>query len=256
MQPWPLLREAASSPDPTLRLAAVRLALKMPANEELREITDRWIHDHFVPVRREGLALLAERFPGSAPLALNEYLFDANATVRAIARFFLRGLGVADFAALYRDALGAGVPNRSSTLRGLGETGSRGDVETILPFLVSEAPSIRRAAVQAVAALDLDGQRDRLVALLGDAGPGVSREARESLEHHAVGVSAERLWSVFESTPFLHVKQNVLAVMARVSRWESLPCLVRACAAPEQAVARRAETAPMSFTIANVATTL
>jgi hypothetical protein len=81
------------------------------------------------------------------------------------------------------------------------------------------------------------------VALLGDAAPGVSREARTALEDHAVGISAEPLWTAFEGTPFLHAKRNLLAVMARLSRWESLPCLVRACGVREQTVARTARSA-------------
>jgi HEAT repeat protein len=215
----------------------------MPATEELRQTAAKWGHDRFVPVRREALALLAERFPDSARPALNESLFDRNATVRGSARFYLRALGVTDFAALYREALGASVRDRASTLRGLGETGDREDVDAVLPFLEGTGPAIRRASVEALGALDRDGQLGRLVALLGDAAPGVSREARTALEDHAVGISAEPLWTAFEGTPFLHAKRNLLAVMARLARWESLPCLVGACGVREQTVARTARTA-------------
>jgi hypothetical protein len=174
---------------------------------------------------------------------LNESLFDGNATVRGTARFYLHALGVTDFASIYRQALGANVRDRASTLRGLGETGDRKDVDAVIPFLEDTGPSIRRASVAALATLDRDGQLGRLVALLGDAAPSVSREARKALEDQAVVISADRFWTAFEGTPFLHAKRNLLAVMARLSRWESLPCLVRACGAREPTVAQDARAA-------------
>ena len=236
---WPALRAASASSDPMLRLAAVRAAAQAAPGPELWELAAAWGRDPLAAVRREALQVLAAAFPDRALPLLEAGLLDGSAPVRRVSRFLLRGRGRGDFAARYRQAMSSGQ-GLAAALRGLGETGERADVEHVLAHLDHPSPSVRRAAVEALAALDGDHQVDRLLEALASATPGVSRAGRMALCGRAHAAGGPRLWAIFASSTHHHVRVNALAVMAALDRWDALPLLVRAAAGADPLVAARA----------------
>jgi HEAT repeat protein len=236
---WPALRAASASSDPMLRLAAVRGAANAAPGSELWELASTCVRDPLAAVRREALQALDAAFPDRALPVLEGALLDGSAPVRKAARSLLRSRGRGDFAGRYREALSSGQ-RLAAALYGLGETGERADVEHVLVHLGHPSPSVRRAAVEALGALDGDRQVGRLLEALESATPGVSRAGRTALSGRAHAAGGPRLWAILASSPHPHVRLNALAVMAALDRWDSLPLLVRAAAGTTPLIAMRA----------------
>src|SRR6185369_11285928 len=91
-----------------------------------------------------------------ALLLLEEALLDENTSARWQARILRIARGPVDLAGFYRMALStAASPARvRGALLGLGESGARGDVALVKPYLEAERPSVRRAALRALADLE------------------------------------------------------------------------------------------------------
>lgn len=238
-----VLRAATQAPDPMLRLAAVRAAKDVRADDALRDLMSRWRHDASAAVRREALLLLlTTRSQDETRQALHDSIFDPNASMRALARFHLGRLGVGNFARVYCEALRAPCgPSTAAALRGLGETGGREHAPLALAWLERPELRVQRAALRALSSLDGEHHVARLVQALGSAPHGVSREARDALLTRVGLVGADALAALVEGSPHVHVQLNALTLVNRLSRWEALPHLVRACDSPTAAVARRAQ---------------
>ena len=118
---------------------------------------------------------------------------------------------------------------------GLGETGTQGDVATILAHFDDPAPRIQRAGLRAVAQLDGDRHVDRFLARFRLAGR--LKRAREALRTRATLLSSDRLRRVASSASRLHVKLNTLFLLNCLNRWEALPDLILAADSSEAPVA-------------------
>ena len=218
--------------DPVIRLAAARCArVKLP-DDALRTLLPLMKQDGSLPVRREALYASLERLPGLAPAELGAALLDTNAAMRGIARFYLRQSGDFDIPAFYRQALTASVlPSELSTaISGLGEIGEAGDAGLILSYLSHPLAKVRRAAVRAVSRLDGDNHTKALMAALADERPSVTHEAREALRSRLSLLADGALWHLFTTAALPHVRRDVLALMASLPKWESIPFLVEAAA--------------------------
>ena len=219
-----------ADPDPVIRLAAARcVRVKLP-DDTLRALLPLMKQDAFLPVRREALYASPERMPELALAELRAALLDSNAAMRGIARFHLQQPGGFDVPALYRQTLTASVsPSELSTaIGGLGETGTALDVGLILPYLPHPAAKVRRAAVRAVSRLDGDNQIEALFTALWDERPSVTHEAREALRPRLGLLDDVALWRRFKTVTQLHVRRDVLALLASLPKWESVPFLVEA----------------------------
>src|SRR5262249_10126055 len=99
---------------------------------------------------------------------------------------------------------------------------------------------IRKAAIRALGRLS---QGEHLTAFLSgliDEAPSVSREAMGALFGKVSLVSNERLWQIFCSTSHAHVKRNVLSLLERYGKWDSIYFMVKAIADPDVSVAELA----------------
>src|SRR5262249_1120488 len=73
-----------------------------------------------------------------------------------------------------------------------------------------------------------------------DEAPSVSREATGALMDKVSLIGNERLWQIFRSTSHTHVKRNVLSLLERYGKWDSIYFMVKAIADPDVSVAELA----------------
>jgi hypothetical protein len=186
--------------------------------------------DPYMPVRRIALQITVERFHALAHDVLFAALLDVNATIREVARYYLRRTAPMDFAAFYRDALGTGTGNQLlGAIHGISETGTAVDAERLLPSASQGSIRIRKAAIAAIARLQ---QGDQYLSLfmkaLVHALPGLSNAGRDALLDRAYILDTGCLAELLQTSPYMHVRKNVLRLLARVGKWTSLPYLIRA----------------------------
>lgn len=228
--------------DPVIRQAAARCVRVDLPDDALRALLPLMKRDGSLPVRREALYACLERLPELASAELTTALLDTNAAMREIARYSLRQAGDFDIPAFYRQALTASAfPSELSTaISGLGETGTAADVGLILPHLSHPLAKGRRAAVRAVSRLDGDRQTDGLLAALADGLPSVAHEAREALRPRLGLLNEGALWRLFKTEVRPHVRRDVLALLASLPKWESVPFLVEAAGDEDPLIQERA----------------
>jgi HEAT repeat protein len=232
-------RQALADPDTVVRLDAVSAARRSSSDDALIPLLPLMIGDPYPRVRREVVALVAERDIDGAIPVLRLALRDRNVIVREVARFFLRRrAAMTDFAAFYRDRLSENLPprDRAAVLAGLGETGTASDAPLVVPFLEDERPMIRRAAARALADLDIEPYLARLAGMLLDDAPAVSHAVRRILQPRASAVGGALLTRIVRRAPHPHSRLNAVAVGRSLGKWDSLPILVEAAADGDQRI--------------------
>lgn len=252
------IRVLAASPPPPDAAALVARVLADPdavARTEALALADRWLDDEalarLAPVllaeplpwtRSRALSLLARRLDGRAERRLREAILDAGAPVRQVARHHLARLGVAgDWAATCREALAAApAPARvAAALAALAESGSPGGVAVAAAWLTHPRATVRREAVRAVGALDADGYREWLLAMLADPSARVARAARGALSR-ASTLDLDQLRQAVRTVPNAHGRLEALALASRLPKWDGIVLLLEAIGSGDAAVRERA----------------
>jgi len=161
--------------------------------------------------------------------------------MRETARQFLAVAEVKDVQSFYADAICSGdEKQRFPAICGLGETGKATDVPLVVPFLNSPLTKIRRAAAYVIGRLDLEGQLERLVGVLSDVRPSVSREALKALQSKARYIPLVDLENLFVSATDFHVRRNTLTLILNTDKWKKVPVLLKACADKDARIAEQA----------------
>lgn len=233
--PDDVLKQALGDPDPTQRLVAARM---LPPGPGIRSLLLRLTRDRFPPIRATALWDLADRFPDEAEALLESALFDPSVSIRWVAR---RRLGAdRDFAPVYRQAIEGPAASLQAAISGLGETGKAADAGVLLPSLTHSSAKIRRAAVRALGKLTKGEHVAAFERALRDHAPSVSAEARKALLDRPGLVAPEHLWDLFLREERRHVRQNVLLLLDRTSKWDRLVYLLQACADGDAEIAAQA----------------
>lgn len=236
-----IIRTAMTDPDAVARSWAARHFLPDVSPSELPGVIEPMLNDRFMPVRRDALWSAATRRPDIAKQPLRAALLDSHVSMRDTARQFLAVAEVEDVAAFYADVLANGSDKqRFAAICGLGETGTTADVPVVMPFLSSPSTRLRRAAVYAIGRLDLEGQLQRLVCVLSDAKPSVSREAFKALQPKARYVALPDLEVLAAESSEIHVRRNALTLISHAAKWKKIPALLKACADKDARIAEQA----------------
>jgi|GEM_PF-1013121 len=226
------------SEDQVRRSLAVRAVARMDL-DSMRAVLPELMSAGNPPARTAGVQIAAKVGPEGEGWILAA-VSDRNSMVRATARFVLKGRG-ADFAALNRRALEAGGADAEGALLGLGDLGRAEDAEVVEPFLAAARPHVRAAAVKTLDRLLRDAAVPAILPLLADESPRVSRAAAKALETRPVPPAA--LAAIFTGAHPPHARANALRLLARGSRWEVVPWMVRGAADGDPRVAGAARKA-------------
>jgi HEAT repeat protein len=238
-----LIERALEDEDTVIRVSAAQVARRELNAESLVRLTPRLKNDPYPPVRLEWLAATMERDLPGADALLHEALVDRSRTARETARFVLRQhRGFSDFRSFYRERIeqlsseAAGAYALASAIAGLGETGRAEDVDLPLRLLGDSRPAVRIACARAMAMLDLDGSFPRLVEMLSDPSPGVTRAVRTSLAARVGTVSADLIGRLLAELPNAHGRLNAILLAPRVGKWDEIILLLESLRDPSHEV--------------------
>ena len=187
-------------------------------------------------VRSLALRIYFEKRSGEAEAVLLESLLDSAASIRHMARFYLRQRGYnLEFAEHYRANLRlTRVRELRAAILGLSETGKTDDAELVVPFAVHDSAKVARAALQAMDRLDSDGMHDDLVQALGDSRRGVCGTARRLLSGRIRASDERMLRRLLVESPAPHNREAIVHCIGQVDIWGSLPLLLSALEVGDQ----------------------
>ena len=231
LSPNVALATALADHDAHTRLWAVRELVRRPMHPDRTRDLERLFRDHFMPVRRLALEALLAISAEPVPTQLREALIDSHVSMREVARFeILRRSGRQDFAGVYRTLL-AQHSTRALLVgvSGLGETGTAGDAQELVPFLKHAIAAIRRAALIASDRLDTMATTPRLYDALRDDSSAVANTAARALGRVGRAADASRLRALLQTELPAANRCIVVALACSLSRWQSLPVLIEAC---------------------------
>jgi HEAT repeat protein len=239
-----IIRAVMTDPDAVARSWAVRHFLPDVSPDELPGVVEPMLKDCFMPVRRDALWFAATKRPDIAKQPLREALLDNHISMRETARQFLGVAEVKSARDFYADTIEHGNDKqRFAAICGIGETGKAVDVPLVAPFLNSPLTKIRRAAAYAIGRLDLEGQLLKLVVVLSDSKPSVSREALKALQTKARHIPLAELENLFAGEADFHIRRNVLTLILHTDKWKKIPTLLKACADKDARIAEQASKA-------------
>ena len=225
-----VMRGALADPDATVRRRAVNWLSATEDAAASATILEQMLGEDPVPVvRKEALTVLTERAPDRVRHLLPRVLLDPSARVRGLARFLVSNLSAG---IVPRDVYIEAVKNRSSrdlaaAIDGVGETGTGGDVDLLIPFLNAASPRVRRAALRASAKLDVERGVPLAIAGLADAAPSVQSAALGLLEINAHRVDFGLVGSRVHGLD-ARVRQKVLSLFREAPKWEAAALLLEA----------------------------
>ena len=148
------------------------------------------------------------------------HLTERTSLVRSMAQALVRKAG-GDPAARYRALLADGVVTRV-TVAGLGETGTRDDLDLLLSPLTAERPRARAEAVRGLRRITPDNAREIVLPLLTDPASSVVRQAVTVL--HGVITKADEplLFGLLAPDRPRHVRRGALALLRGRDSWTRL----------------------------------
>lgn len=237
----PVLARALQSTDAVLRHLTLRNVSRLPDSAPLRELLETMQGSPSGQVRAKGLRMLHRLDPAAVEARTEALLLDVSSAVRSLAIQW-SGLDRTRLAVFYRrqlpEACDATLPG---VIAGLGEMGDRTDAASLAPLVSHARIRIRRAAIRALVRVAPNEAIEPLLKALSDDTPGVSAESRRALAPLATRIGAARLIGVLEGSHTLHVRLNVLHLVAELPPWEGLPHLLETLRNPDSTLAEDAE---------------
>lgn len=225
------LAVCVSAKDIEIRTMAVQEALLMLNETEVRTYLDKWLNNKVSGVRLATLKWLLCKSSLDDKLDFaRQALFDKSRVVRALAR---TAFSDKEWKEIYLKELKL-ESNVHSTLSALAESATKISFSTLEPFLHSECGKVRAAAYamlfkNLVEDLPAEYTLERYVALAFlDHSGRCSREANKVLQKNPRLLPLDYLWSVVANPTSSRARAIALAVIARNSKWSSLPYLLKA----------------------------
>jgi HEAT repeat protein len=215
--------------NPYNRLFVLRKIEKEIAYEDFMDIEQLLINDKLPQIRVLALEKLNEFQRAGAVDILEKSLFDKSHSVRETARCLLSKYKVYDFAAIYREAI-QNSKDITAGIYGLGETGSSGDAKGISGFLNSSETGIVKAAVIALAHLDIQRYKEEIIAKLSDERPGISKAAGRVLYKEIHAGDADSIYKIYSRAVKEHVKVNTAILLCSLSKWDAIRYIIEFCA--------------------------
>jgi hypothetical protein len=243
-----VMTAAVSDPDAVIRAYALRLLATTP---ELENVLRSALRDDPVPtVRHVALSLLSEHAPACIPDVLPSALLDRSARVRTLARALIERhdlpLAARDFYIEHLAQLAQlghlGQLTRTApgelvvAIAGVGETGTRADLPLLAPFHHADSMRLRRAALRAIAKLDIDAATPVAMAALSDAAAAVRTTAAGILRRQASRVDFEEAYRRMERLADPRSRSRLLPLFLAATKWDAVAYFLTALTDPAEEV--------------------
>lgn len=221
--------------NPYNRLFVLRKIQQEITQDELADIFQLLLHDKFAQIRILAIEMLYAYMPEKAVEILEKSLFDNNQSVRDLSRYLLSKKKEYDFAAIYRDSIQKSDKLYAS-ICGLGETGNTNDSKIISKFLYSDVIKIVKASINALAHLGIQEYKEKIILILNDERPGISKAARRALYKQIDVYDATTIYRVFKQAKYNHVKINACVLLCSLSKWNSIRYIIEFCAYKNESI--------------------
>jgi len=225
------LAVCVTATDIEIRTMAVTEALQALNETEVRTYLDKWLNNKVSGVRLVTLKwILAKSSLDDKMVFARKALFDKSRVVRACAR---TAFSEQDWKEIYLKELQL-ESNVHSSLSSLAESATKISFTVLEPFLHSECGKVRAAAYSMlfknlVENLPADYSLERYVSLAFlDHSGRCSREAKKVLQKNPRLLTLDYLWTVVANPTSPKARAIALAIIARNSKWTSLPYLLKA----------------------------
>lgn len=167
---------------------------------------------------------LYETDPRNSWTLFMSLLFSRNTSVRDNARHYISKQTYFDFRQFYLEKL-LEHPSYGSII-GLGETGTRQDMELVYPYLASSNLLFVKAAMQAIVKLDLEIGAETLVIFLGSSTISMSNLAFRLIKKVPHARFEHEIHNLFCNHSDWFVKINCLKLLINLNKWGSLVYII------------------------------
>jgi hypothetical protein len=231
-----VMRAALGEHDGVCRLRCAQWLISDAVRDRRVDVLERLLRQGTAKVGVEALTALVKL---GHPQAGAAHLADRSAMMRATAQWAARRAGRPP-AEIYRDALALDHPSgrTRALVAGLGECGTRQDVDVLLPFLEHPSPRVRAQAVRAVRRLG--DPLTRIAGMLADPAPVVVRAVKQALRDEPYAVPTARLWTLLAADSPPHVRLGAYDQLRDKDTWTRVHVNLHLLAARDPELSNRA----------------
>ena len=231
--------DATRDPDSMIRFFAARTLMADASADEAVVLQKLLKGDHFMPVRREALnGVVRHGVPGLINI-LKEALLDQHASMRDLARFYLKN--ELDVTQVYREALKtASGWKLVAVIRGLGECGAADDAEIVATYLQSPLVRVRAASILALGRLAPKRFESQFIDALADPSVSISCSACKVLLSQMSASNTERLTAFLSPQYAVFTRRNALRLVSRLTKWDQISVSLRVCRDPSESISTEA----------------
>lgn len=158
-----LIEVATKSDDIKIKLESLRLAKEYMFGSALWNTLNNLLSDKSVIVRRKCIYILMEKFSTNINETLIELLFDKFYSIRELARFYLKHMGIDKIKNLYSEALTSGKRPIHICIMGIAEIGTQADFKFVENYSANPCLKIKMAYLYSVFKLKPDNKQALLL---------------------------------------------------------------------------------------------
>ena len=184
---------------------------------------DFYLENKTTQIRYKALVYKYEKLKGTWE-GIENLLLDLNSGIREYTCYVMRKHSRLNLIDFYTAHLGDEKPY--SAIMGIGEQGSKGDIEKIRPFLESDEPKIVRIALKAMTKILKEEGKPLYEHYLYHEQPSVSKVAYIALKDYEIKLGAKKLYQALEIESHGHVKRYLILLLLREKSWSRLPYLI------------------------------
>jgi hypothetical protein len=233
-----LLLSGMESQDCVTRLHCFRMFLSLHASSGQPDFFKRlhnFQRDRFMPIRRVAYTTEAELCPDSAVSIWKLAMLDSKQSIRELAHFWLRRLGVSDLAAGYRQTVHAD-PSARGALEGLADLAESEDEPFFEELLNHPIPRYRCIAIRAIVGIKKVEGIPRILPLLISGHACLIKAVSKSLASLGEKLSGQQLLDIVTQATTDHIQHIAIRMMMDLGKWASIPWLLKCACLPDPAL--------------------
>ena len=156
---------------------------------------------------------------------LQKMLMDPSRRIRDYAAYILEKCTDMDVAAFYLKELEKNVSK--TVLLGIGEQGTKTELEVIRPYLEDDREQICKAALEAYGKLAESDGEEIYWRFLYDTRPMIARQAYRCVQKYQISYGAQRLYEAYMQNRFYFMSDYFLNLLLSEPSWIRLPYLLK-----------------------------
>lgn len=215
------------------QLQALLMTLLIQNYEVSTEELDTYINHKSLSVNYKALEVKYERIKDYWA-GLENSLLSRSTRIRSYVSHILNQHTSIDIAAYYRERLE--TSNKKVCILGLGDNGTKEDVETLKPYLEASEEGIVKATLHAIGSLLREDGAEIYWRFLQDSREVVARQAYREIAAHDVRYGAEKIFNLLTETESELLKEKLTLMLLKEPVWDALPYRLMLYASEDEAI--------------------